>query len=145
MFLLGVRDGFALRLLFGLTAIQSLVLIAVFYANFLGTLFLVIFSLIASVLFSGVLVKNREVIQFNKKFAKNLAFPSSGKLSRSNFVLHTAIILLCFIPSAFILLAKPSSLAEAELRFVVSTFFLFGHLGIVGLAVQGLIKMEGNR
>jgi hypothetical protein len=145
MFILALRDrtGLTVAAWLCLTWLFSLLLMQL--ATMTVSLGILVWSVLVTVYGAWVLLKSRNSLRFNSKYAEEHAFPSTRKNERLVFGLHMLTLLLFYIPGATMLVVKLPGLAEAETRMVTGIAFLIGCLGVAGLALQGLRMMKRVR
>lgn len=141
MFVFGVRDRDGLWIAVLLIATWVFSPFLVLHATTAISVLAILFSLVWTIHGAWRLLALGDALTFNNRVAQEFAFPSSLRTERLNFLLHTAILVFCFLPSATLLVLKPPSLAEPETRMAASIWLMVGHLGVIGLAFQGFRKI----
>jgi hypothetical protein len=145
MFLLGLRgrDGRVVAVWLVLAWVVSLLLLL--QSRTVISTVIVLFSVGVTAYGMLVLLRARESLRFNGRFAEEHAFPSTRGNERLILGFHALLLLLLYLPGTAMLVLKPPDLAEPETRMLTGIAFLVGNLGVAGLAMQGLRKLNARR
>ena len=144
MFMLGIRGQVGLSIAVALAMSWLVTAISLFVVTPAFSWILIALGLCVTIYAAFLFHRRRELLQFNSGFARELAFPTNKRAFRLVLGLNMAITLFCFVPSAAMLASKPAALENPETRLMMSTVFVFGWLGILGLGLQCLSRWKVN-
>lgn len=144
MFMLGIRGQDGLSISVALVMSWLVTAISLLFVTAAFSWILIALGLCVTVYAAFLFHRRRKLLQFNTGFARELAFPTNTRAFRLVLGLNLAITLFCFVPSAAMLASKPAALENPETRWMMSTVFVFGWLGILGLGLQCLSRWTVN-